>query len=85
MQATGTVNRMRPSSAAVRPAAPPIARSSTAILQYQYVGRTGLTVVSPGTGKRYRFDRPGAMQQVDPRDRFWLERIPNVKLARRLG
>jgi len=56
------------------------------MLQYQYVGRTALTVVSPATGRQYRFDRPGAVQQVDARDRQWLERVPNVKpTARRVG
>lgn len=69
-----------------RPAVPPIARSSTAILHYKYVGRTALTVVSPATGRQYRFDRPGAVQLVDARDRQWLERVPNVKpLAKREG
>ncbi|HEY5174939.1 MAG TPA: hypothetical protein VII95_05170 [Terriglobales bacterium] len=72
--------------AATRPAGPPIARSSTAMLQYQYVGRTALTVVSPATGRQYRFERPGAVQQVDARDRQWLERVPNIKpTARRVG
>jgi hypothetical protein len=79
-------SRIRPTVAANRPAAPPIARSSTAMLQYQYVGRTALTVVSPATGRQYRFDHRGAVQQVDARDRQWLERVPNVKpAARRVG
>ena len=79
-------SRMSPTVAATRPAAPPIARSSTARLQYQYVGRTALTVVSPATGRQYRFDRPGAVQQADARDRQWLERVPNIKpVARRVG
>ena len=47
MQTSGMAGRTRPATAVARPAAPPLARSSTAILQYQYVGRTGLTVVSP--------------------------------------
>lgn len=85
MQTSGMAGRTRPATAVARPAAPPIARSSTAILQYQYVGRTGLTVVSPTTGRQYRFDRPGAVQSVDPRDRQWLERTPNVRPARRLA
>ena len=36
---------------------------------YEYVGQSALTVTSPTTGKRYRFDRPGARVDVDPRDR----------------
>jgi hypothetical protein len=83
-QASGS--RIRPNVAATRPAAPAIARSSTAMPLYQYVGRTALTVVSPATGRQYRFDRPGAVQQVDLRDRQWLERVPDVKpVARRVG
>ncbi len=76
-------NGMRPTTASSRPAAPPIARSSTAMLQYQYVGRTAMTVVSPATGRQYRFERPGAQQVVDPRDRQWIERVPNIRPATR--
>lgn len=78
--------RVHSGSMATRLVAPPIARSSTAILSYQYVGRTGLTVVSPATGRQYRFDRPGSVVQVDARDRQWIERVPNVKpTSRRSG
>jgi hypothetical protein len=55
-------------------------------LQYQYVGRTAMSVVSPATGRQYRFDRPGAVVQVDARDRQWIERVPNIKaMVRRAG
>ena len=85
LQSTGN-SRIRPTVAATRMAAPPIARSSTAALHYQYVGRTAMTVVSPATGRQYRFDRPGAQQQVDARDRQWIERVPNIRpAARRAG
>ena len=82
MQPSGG-SRRRPTEAVVKPAAPPIARSSTAMLQYQYAGRTALTVASPTTGRRYRFDRPGAVLQVDARDRQWIERVPHVKATAR--
>ena len=82
LQSSGS-GRTGPLRAATRPMAPPIARSSTAILHYQYVGRTALTVVSPTTGRQYRFDKPGAVLQVDARDRQWMERVPNVKPALR--
>lgn len=74
-------NRVRSTVAATRAVAPPIARSSTAMLQYQYLGRTALTAVSPATGRQYRFDRPGAVLQVDARDRHWIERLPNIRAA----
>ena len=77
LQASGS--KIRPAVPATRPAAPPIARSSTGMLYYQYVGRTALTAVSPVTGRQYRFGRPGAVQQVDARDQQWLEHVPNVK------
>jgi len=46
------------------------------------VGRTGLTVVSPVTGKRYRFDAPGATVAVDPRDKSMLLNVPNLRQTR---
>ena len=49
-----TVSQPRP-----EPDAPP---------HFQYLGKTGLTVMGPRTRKRYRFDRPGAIVAVDPRD-----------------
>ena len=73
--------KMRPPTTTNKPTAPLLARSSIAALQYTYVGRSSVTTVSPITGRQYRFDRPGAVQQVDARDRQWLERVPNVKLA----
>jgi hypothetical protein len=33
---------------------------------FTYTGNTGLTVVSPISGKRYRFEQPGAKLVVDP-------------------
>jgi hypothetical protein len=55
-------------------------------LQYQYLGHTAMTVVSPATGRQYRFEKPGAVLQVDARDRQWMERVPNIKqAARRAG
>jgi len=36
---------------------------------FEYVGHTGLTVVGPVSGRRYRFDAPGSRQPVDPADK----------------
>jgi hypothetical protein len=36
---------------------------------FEYVGRTGLTVVGPVSGRRYRFDAPGSRQPIDPADK----------------
>jgi hypothetical protein len=45
-------------------------------VRFRYVGRTGLTVRGGGTGRRYRFSRPGAVVAVDRRDRPSLRRVP---------
>ena len=36
------------------------------VVCFEYVGKTGLTVRGPVSGKRYRFDSPGARVIVDP-------------------
>jgi len=36
---------------------------------FEYVGRTGLTIVGPVSGRRYRFEAPGSRQPVDPADK----------------
>ena len=50
-----------------------------ASLTYEYVGRTGLVVVGPVTGRQYRFDRPGARLEVDPRDSASVAAIPVLR------
>src|SRR5277367_5758046 len=46
---------------------------------FEYVGRTGLTVIGAATGKQYRFDRAGARLEVDLRDRFAMTAVPNLR------
>jgi len=53
---------------ALRPPAQPPVTAAPAGPAFEYIGRTGLTVVSPLTGMRYRFNGPGARLRVDPRD-----------------
>jgi len=48
-------------------------------VQFEYVGTTGLTAIGPVTGRRYRFDHPGAVLVVDPRDRPGLAAIPTLR------
>ncbi len=58
--------------------------SGMALSNFEYVGATGLTVISPATGKRYRFDGPGARLAIDARDQAWLGSVPNLRqLGRR--
>jgi hypothetical protein len=45
---------------------------------FRYEGRSGMTVVGGATGQRYRFGHPGAVVQVDPRDRVSLLRVPGL-------
>jgi hypothetical protein len=46
---------------------------------FEYVGRTGLTVIGPATGRRYRFERPGARLEVDLKDRRSLAGVPHLR------
>lgn len=46
---------------------------------FQYVGRTGLTVVGPVSGTTYRFPGPGSKERVDLRDRAGLLQLPVLR------
>jgi hypothetical protein len=46
---------------------------------FEYVGRTGLTVIGSATGRQYRFERTGARIEVDLRDRSAMTTVPNVR------
>jgi len=46
---------------------------------FEYVGRIGLTVIGPATGKSYRFERSGARVEIDLRDRPGLSVVPNLR------
>jgi hypothetical protein len=47
--------------------------------RFEYTGRTALSVVSPTTGKSYRFERSGARVEADPRDRGLLASVPSLR------
>ena len=51
-------------------------------IRFRYLGATGMTVEGPASGKRYRFDRPGAEVEIDPRDRPGLAAVPNLREVR---
>lgn len=51
----------------------------SAYAYFQYLGGKGLTVHGPVSGQRYRFDRPGAIIAVDPRDRRSVAAVPNLR------
>lgn len=46
------------------------------------MGRTGMTVIGPVTGKRYRFEGPGSVAEVDLRDRRSVATLPNLEQVR---
>ena len=48
---------------------------------FQYTGRTTMVVIGPVSGRRYRFDTPGARVEVDPRDRRSLAAVPHLRQA----
>ena len=66
-----------PTAARVVPRSAPAAVG----ILFEYVGATGMTVIGPATGRRYRFDRPGATVSVDPRDAPALTAVPRVRRA----
>lgn len=46
---------------------------------FEYVGATGLTVMGPFTGRRYRFEGRGSRVSVDPRDAPSLAAVPHLR------
>jgi hypothetical protein len=49
------------------------------LIAFEYIGRTALTVIGPGSRTTYRFDQPGARVMVDARDRPSLDALPMLK------
>lgn len=46
---------------------------------YEYTGTTGMTVLGPVSGLKYRFGQPGAKVQIDSRDVFAMAGLPNLR------
>lgn len=65
-------------------ATPSAARPSLAPpqVQFEYVGKTKMTVLSPTTGIRYHFDSPGARVVVDARDQGMMIHVPDLRPVR---
>ena len=53
--------------------------SNTPNANFEYTGKTALTVVGNVTGKNYRFSRTGDIQIVDHRDAPGMKIIPVLK------
>ena len=66
----------RPGGAGRTPqAASPMPAAGT----FENIGRTGVTVVGPATGRRYHFRGPGSRLAVDPRDRASVAEIAQLR------
>ncbi|TMJ00028.1 MAG: hypothetical protein E6G97_20800 [Alphaproteobacteria bacterium] len=46
---------------------------------FEYIGPTALTVIGRATGKRYRFDRPGARVAVELPDHPSVSGVPQLR------
>ena len=46
---------------------------------FEYIGKTALTVIGNITGRRYRFNRPGDLQSIDPRDAAGMQAVPVLR------
>lgn len=57
------------------PSKPPT--RSTVLLEY--TGKTGLSIVGPGSRIAYRFDRTGARALVDRRDLIYFAQVPVLR------
>jgi hypothetical protein len=72
----------RPSHRVIAPSSPTWVGAG-AVVEFEHNGASALTVVSPLTGKTYRFDGPGARVAIDPRDRSWVAFVPSLKAVGR--
>ena len=50
--------------------------------RFQYTGKTGLTVIGPFSQRRYRFNKPAEVLEVDRRDAPGLAAVPHLKWLR---
>ncbi len=48
----------------------------------EHLGETGMTVVGTVSGKRYRFNHPRAVVEIDARDRPSLAAVPKLRQRR---
>lgn len=71
---------MQPARSVAPSAAKPA--SAPASVQFEYVGKTRMTVLSPTTGIRYHFESPGARVVVDVRDQGMMIHVPDLRPVR---
>ena len=56
-----------------------VSSASRSKILFEYVGKTGLTVVGPITGRRYRFEARGSRLAVDSGDQPSLAVLPQLR------
>jgi hypothetical protein len=61
---------------------PPVPAPPGGKVRFEYAGSTGLTVTGPVSGSRYRFEHPGAIVEVDARDRILLASLRQLRQIR---
>lgn len=76
LSAGPTKRAVNPGAGNVLAPARPVRHASA---YFEYIGRTGITVLGQKTGKRYRFDGPGVRVAVDPADKPALATVPHLR------
>lgn len=79
--------RNQPAAAQARAVPNPVQHATTQLprrtyfttLHFEYLGDAPVTLVSPDTGRPYRFEHKGARVEIDLRDRPWLASQPNLR------
>lgn len=62
----------------------PIGSQPQAPVDFEYIGRSGLTVIGNKTRQRYCFERPGAIVTIDPADWLGMLLVPSLREVRNL-
>jgi hypothetical protein len=57
----------------------PSRRAASREALYEYTGSTSMTVTGSVSRTTYRFDGPGAMLQIDPRDLASMSGLPDLR------
>lgn len=77
-QARQATQARKSSKPTINKSSEPESKHDTAIY-FQYLGQRKLTVVGPNTGKHYRFDGPGSVIEVDPKDKGPLSAVTALR------
>jgi hypothetical protein len=75
---SGLAPAVRPSTPAARHPREAASVRHTSVF-FEYVGKTGMTVTGPVSGRRYRFDHPGSRVAVEPADKPSLAALPQLR------